>query len=619
MKIPKVIFQTSYFKPPNCLKEKITSKAIDWEHKIFLDDEIIDFITNNPNDDFKDSLDIFNAIEENNNKIQYFIYYYLYLYGGIFININSVLEKDIETIDNNCIFFAVKSATNADTIFNGFMGSVAKNPIIFQILKYIHNINKENLNTNFHLVNKEISKIIDTYVTITNTILNEEIKENKIKILIENIENEENEEIAVTKYENEKILTHYFKNKSIITTLKNTKKIITKNKQIKIGITCNLPESAIQLFNNGIGQNVIYFGELLSNIGYDVNFIVVDKNLKKINEEEYKKIFYNDKFKIIKNSEILCSKLDLVFTMGFSTDLHINKMLRHMNVKIIYYSCGNSYFIDCEKILYNQHKAKQDIKYLSNKNDLIYDKIWCIPQMTNTNKYYLETLYRTECIEVPFIWSPKAISITASCYNIKDENELLYNKNESTHNKIGIFEPNISMMKWCFPALLVCENAYRKDPYKKINKVFLNNITDKTNTLNEFNLKGLNEIVKSLDLFEDKKISIEKRYNTLYFMKNFAEIAVSHQMENNLNYLYLDLAWMGWPIVHNASLCKDIGYYYTGFDYEMGGKILNEVMMIHEKEKDKYLIKNRQIIDRYLPSNKELQKKYKKLIDKIFI
>jgi len=174
-------------------------------------------------------------------------------------------------------------------------------------------------------------------------------------------------------------------------------------------------------------------------------------------------------------------------------------------------------------------------------------------------------------------------------------------------------------MKWCFPALLVCENAYRKDPDKKINKVFLNNITDKTNTLNEFNLKGLNEIVKSLDLFEDKKISIEKRYNTLYFMKNFAEIAVSHQMENNLNYLYLDLAWMGWPIVHNASLCKDVGYYYTGFDYEMGGKILNEVMMIHEKEKDKYLIKNRQIIDRYLPSNKELQKKYKKLIDKIFI
>jgi hypothetical protein len=131
-------------------------------------------------------------------------------------------------------------------------------------------------------------------------------------------------------------------------------------------------------------------------------------------------------------------------------------------------------------------------------------------------------------------------------------------------------------------------------------------------------MDALNKIVKSLDLFIDKKISIETRYNTLDFMKNHADIAVSHQLENPLNYLYLDLAWMGWPIIHNAHLCKDIGYYYEGFDYKVGGEILNEVILTHDLNIDEYLNKNRKIIDRYLPTNEGLQNKYIKLIENLF-
>ena len=31
-------------------------------------------------------------------------------------------------------------------------------------------------------------------------------------------------------------------------------------------------------------------------------------------------------------------------------------------------------------------------------------------------------------------------------------------------------------------------------------------------------------------------------------MKDYASLAVSFQMENNLNYLYFDLAWMGYQL-----------------------------------------------------------------------
>ena len=88
---------------------------------------------------------------------------------------------------------------------------------------------------------------------------------------------------------------------------------------------------------------------------------------------------------------------------------------------------------------------------------------------------------------------------------------------------------------------------------------------------------------RSLDLFKEKKITSESRYNTLEFMSKHCDIAISHQWENPLNYLYLDLAWMGWPILHNASLCKDVGYYYEGFNYEEGGNVLLDVINNHDK------------------------------------
>ena len=173
-------------------------------------------------------------------------------------------------------------------------------------------------------------------------------------------------------------------------------------------------------------------------------------------------------------------------------------------------------------------------------------------------------------------------------------------------------------MKWCFPALLVCENAQRSLKNKDL--ISQVRITNVLNTSNEtFNIDLFNKMVKTLDLFSGKKISIESRYNSLYFMSKYADIAVSHQMENNLNYLYLDLAWMGWPIVHNANLCKDVGYYYDGFDYEEGGKMLKNVILTHDENLDDYIKQNRATIDKYLPTNKALQDQYKKLIDDLIM
>ena len=392
-------------------------------------------------------------------------------------------------------------------------------------------------------------------------------------------------------------------------------KILKNVNEMKIGITLDLPIELAHMFSNGIRQNVFYLGELLLNIGYNTFFIVNNSYNEKIISE----LVYDNRFKFVKHKKILKEDFDIVISIGYEIERDILELLKYMTTKIVSYNCGNAYIIDAETMLYNQHgQRKNQINYVTKGQNIPYDIIWSIPQMVNTNKYYWSTVLRTKCVEVPFIWSENSINIHVKTTK-KSYNDLLY-VNREKNKKIAIFEPNISIMKWCGPALLVCENAYRNNK-EIIKQVFINNINDKlnsSNTLTNFNLDGFTMFVNNLDLCKDGKLSIEGRFNTLDFMNAYCDVAVSHQWENNLNYLYFDLAWMGWPIIHNASFCKDVGYYYDQFNYEEGGNILSNVILNHDNNSDEYITKNRKNIDKYLTTNKDLQNKYIDLINDLY-
>ena len=44
--------------------------------------------------------------------------------------------------------------------------------------------------------------------------------------------------------------------------------------------------------------------------------------------------------------------------------------------------------------------------------------------------------------------------------------------------------------------------------------------------------------------------------------------------------MYLDAAFMGYPVLHNAPMCKDVGYYYEGCDTVEASKKLNWIYKI---------------------------------------
>jgi hypothetical protein len=363
--------------------------------------------------------------------------------------------------------------------------------------------------------------------------------------------------------------------------------------KIKIGITITHVKDKFALYSCGIIQNAIFFYELLSNIGkHDVYFIVDGYDNHYLNDMNYKQLHFD---------RVLEEGFNIIFTFSFRLPLDKYIALKKIGTKNIFYNCGNIFILESESCLYNGER-----EHLYQKFN-IFDECWNIPQHFNTNYYYLKTMLRCNVVQVPFIWSPQFI----------DQEENKYKK-RSHIKSIAIFEPNLSIIKWSFPPLLVCENAYRAfdiENKDKIKNVYIMNVNDsKTFHKNKF-LK----LIDCLDLGIDNKITIESRHRSLYIMSNYADIAVSHTWENYLNYLYFDIAWMGWPIVHNGKLCKEVGYYYDEFNYEEGGRILKDVILHHDENADEYLLKNRSYLQQFLPTNVELQRKYDALLSECLL
>ncbi len=75
---------------------------------------------------------------------------------------------------------------------------------------------------------------------------------------------------------------------------------------------------------------------------------------------------------------------------------------------------------------------------------------------------------------------------------------------------------------------------------------------------------------------------------------------------------------MGYPVLHNAQLVSDLGYYYEGFNVSEGSKQLDEILSNHDSKIEDYVNKNKKAIYRYHGENKDLIDAYDLLIENLF-
>lgn len=170
--IPKVIFQTSKEKIPDYISNNIKKQTKNWNYKFFTNNDIIKFFKTNPLKDFPDIINKFNYFKNGAHKADLFRYYYLYINGGVFLDSDAILEKNIETIIKSYSFISVKSIV-PNTLFNGFIATEKQNIIIYEALQEIYKTTNEELENNYHLICQQLLSIYNKYKNDKTHLLNE--------------------------------------------------------------------------------------------------------------------------------------------------------------------------------------------------------------------------------------------------------------------------------------------------------------------------------------------------------------------------------------------------------------------------------------------------------------
>jgi hypothetical protein len=167
-------------------------------------------------------------------------------------------------------------------------------------------------------------------------------------------------------------------------------------------------------------------------------------------------------------------------------------------------------------------------------------------------------------------------------------------------------EPNLSVMKnWLIP-LAITE---RVNKYLPIDKCSVYSLKKKLKN------ERTKQLLYKTELKKEGKLSAEGRHLTPFVLNGYSHLIVSWQWTNPLNYLYFDIAWLGYPIVHNAHLCKDIGYFYNDNNvYEATEQVIYAINN-HADNSESYIKENREKIKRFTKHNPRVVEQYNMLLN----
>lgn len=373
----------------------------------------------------------------------------------------------------------------------------------------------------------------------------------------------------------------------------------TPSSPLRIGITIGLHHPAETLWNNGIKQNAVFLAEALKHCPNVASVTLVNTTGIEISNA----LPWDLKRWPALSYEQAKDSVDVMIELGGQLDANQTDYIKRRGGRLISYCCGFEYVHMMEAILFNRPASGSNL-FINQR----YDDIWMVPQVDHISRSYFEVFRRHSARSVPFVWSPVFIEQRSAAL----PNRGVYQPREAGKGKrLTVLEPNINVVKFCLYPILIAEEVFRAAPHQ----VDLLQVTN-VQALAEKNMDFI-ALMNQLDIVRQHKAVFLGRYDTPQFLAENTDVVVSHQWENPLNYVYLETCWQGYPLVHNASLCPDLGYYYTDNNVSEGAAQLLKVFAEHDRAADAYRLRQRELINRYLPGNEAMTQHYVQLLNEV--
>ncbi|MDR5809924.1 DUF2827 domain-containing protein [Caballeronia sp. LZ019] len=359
---------------------------------------------------------------------------------------------------------------------------------------------------------------------------------------------------------------------------------------MRIGITV-VTHQGQNIWQNGLGQNVVFLAEALQKLPFVETISLIDVGDQNALPPQ---VDMAAKGLRIMRTQDATDAVDVVFEMGGTLDTQWLDLMRARGKKVVFYCCGQPYVGLVEPPVFEKpvHTIRPDR----------YDEIWLMHK-DRLSIPMMRTLHRCDVHLIPFIWHPQFLENRIAEVNehglqfgYQPRTDASMKRDQKPQGfRVGIFEPNISVVKASSIPMLICEEAYRADQSSV-------SAMHALNTLHMKDHPTLVHLANSLDVVKAGKATFHGRHDIAGFMAQFADAVVSHQWGNDQNYLYPDALYGGYPLIHNSPWL-DAGYYYPNFDAQEGGRQLLRATREHDASLADYRARAQRVIDSVNPFN----------------
>ncbi len=371
-----------------------------------------------------------------------------------------------------------------------------------------------------------------------------------------------------------------------------------------IGLTMHVgPDGDLGLFSNGLKQNVHFLHQLFAN----------SPNCKRaflLNHGEAKPIIpagYPVSADDVVYTADVIDQLDYVIGVGTAIDRNLVDQLHSRGAKVIGYKGGNGAVMNMEAIgshgYHGGSIGEGSEAYFDHQS---FDAIWVTPQHMHTCRSWYETIYQVPVHEVPQVWSPslvEASKVPGWGY-----------KPGARPWRISILDPNNTVMKTSHWPMLVFERAFRAAPENWASCMVCNSVQLVNNPAFKSFALALSSAHARNAADTGSIMSFEPRAPTSQHMAAWSDAVITHQWENDLNYLYYDVLWGNYPLIHNSPALRDYGYYYESFDAEAGALALATAHSVHDTVLSEYRSQNLPLFKRLNPKHRATREAHERLL-----
>jgi hypothetical protein len=371
-----------------------------------------------------------------------------------------------------------------------------------------------------------------------------------------------------------------------------------KKKSKKVGL---LVHTGSQIFANGIIQNAYFICESLKQIGIDSTLLTHDDP----GTLDYKNI----PIKKISTNLLEFDPLEyhtiITVTRGMYKELYDH--LKSYKIAVIAFICGNTLM----------HAQEDFVRGpLSGSSSMIgkkapADEAWVIPSYHHSLDY-IETVRGIPAYIVPHLWSPEILINHALKFYKTAEKDLLYNLAAHTGKKIEIIilEPNLALFKNAWIPIVASDKFYNEHP-DLVEYVFVFNYPEHNNSWNMADNCSLGSKLRRFNRLTISEIL------TVFNTHDTIPIFLSYQLYNSLNYLYYELLYFGYPLVHNSPDLDGCGYYYPEHNLTKCVEQIMNAYKNHNKHLDTYIAKSREYLKRVDPYDPSVCRTWDEMISSV--